>query len=85
MVIETALAALVGVFAAQSLNAAVSAMSKPKRDDGAYAYWFKFLHAEASIVTSLIEKKVDGLDVQTNTFVKTETAITPASSTDPKS
>lgn len=52
MVISTTtiLAVVSSVTFTQTVTSAVTAMSKPKREDGIYAYWFRFLHSMMSVL-----------------------------------
>jgi len=50
MVIATVLAVVGSVQFTQTVTAAVTSMSKPEKDTGVYAYWFRFLHALMSVL-----------------------------------
>jgi hypothetical protein len=75
----------------QALSAAVSSMSKPKKEDGIYAFWYRFLHLEINNVSSYFEHKyniamprvVDETALQTVTTPesKIETAVTKTTTT----
>jgi hypothetical protein len=50
---------LMGVMALQTLTALVGSMSKPKREDGFYAYWYRFFHVWTNMIDAYFEKKYD--------------------------
>ena len=71
----------------QALAAAVASLSKPKRDDGFYAFIYRFLHLEVNQLNAYFEHKYNiAMPVVVDASVPTpeykiETAVTKTTTT----
>lgn len=63
MVITTVLAVVGSVQFTQAITAAVTSMSKPEKDTGFYAYWFRFLHLYMSLKNEKTPPLVPGDEI----------------------
>lgn len=60
MILQAALYISLGGYILQTATAAIGSMSKPKRDTGAYAYWYRFLRKFSSLADDAYEQKFGG-------------------------
>jgi hypothetical protein len=68
---------LMGAMVLQTISAAVGSMSKPKREDGWYCWFYKFTHQLTNLVDAAFEKKFNVAMPRVVDETATEIVITP--------